>query len=322
MAKLCSSGFLLLLVLSFTSGEELQIVDQAEFIKLITEEHFVVTLFCPSSSLERCEEFEGELTSIREDMIDVMDGDAWVVKLMDSPLVEEYAVGKTDQPVIVMFRRALPVIYDGPANEEVMLDTLVRYMLPGVGELTDSTFEHQTQAATGATTGDWLVMFFTSTCHLCHRLTATLESVGCKHRGRINVARVNKETYGEKTGRRFELGLEDKPDIIFFRLGKMYRYKGDKYDPETLSSFMTATYEDQAAEDIPLPKSPLSDLLQLCLDYLSAYPLLVGACLCVPILLLVAFLLIMRSEDEPKPRKTKKKKKEEQKEKKESKKDK
>ena len=42
-----------------------------------------------------------------------------------------------------------------------------------------------------------------------------------------------------------------------FRLGKMYRYKGDEYDPETLSSFMTSTYGDQAAEDIPLPKSPL-----------------------------------------------------------------
>ena len=84
-------------------------MDEAEFFKLITEEHYVVALFCPT----RCEEFEGELTSIREDMIDVMDGDAWVVKLMDSPLVEEYAVGKTEQPVIVMFRKGLPVIYDG-----------------------------------------------------------------------------------------------------------------------------------------------------------------------------------------------------------------
>ena len=113
MAKLCSFVFLLLLVLGFASAEELQIVDQAEFIKLITEEHYVVALFCPSSSLERCEEFEGELTSIREDMIDVMDGDGWVVKLVDSPFVEEYAVGKTEQPVIVMFRNGLPVIYDG-----------------------------------------------------------------------------------------------------------------------------------------------------------------------------------------------------------------
>ena len=45
----------------------------------------------------------------------------------------------------------------GPANEEVLLDTLIRMKEPGVKELTDSTFEHLTQAATGATTGDWLV---------------------------------------------------------------------------------------------------------------------------------------------------------------------
>ena len=103
----------LVVFLNFTTAEELQIVEQAEFLKLISEEHYVVALFCPSSVMERCEEFEGELTSIREDMIDAMDGDGWVVKLMDSPFVEEYAVGKTEQPVIVMFRNGLPVIYDG-----------------------------------------------------------------------------------------------------------------------------------------------------------------------------------------------------------------
>merc|ERR1719427_1389452 len=234
----------------------------------------------------------------------MMDGDGWVVKLIDSPLVEEYAVGKTDQPVIIMFRNGLPVIYDGPANEEIMLDTLIRYKEPGVQELTDNTFEHLTQAATGATTGDWLVMFFTPSCQLCHRLTAALETVACQHRGRSSVARVNKETYGEKTGRRFELGLEDKPDIILFRQGKMYRYEVEKYDPESIT----------------LPKSPFDDLVQLCVDYMKAYPLQVGTCLCVPVLLLVAFLFIMKSDDdEPKPRKSKKKKKEEQKEKKEKK---
>ena len=205
---------IILVLCSSISAEELQTVEQEEFLKLITEEHYVVALFCPSTAMERCEEFEGELAIIREDMIDVMDGDGWVVKLVDSPMVEEYAVGRTDQPVIVMFRNGLPVIYDGPANEEVMLDTLVRYKEPGVQELTDNTFEHLTQAATGATTGDWLVMFYTSSCTLCSRLTATMETLACKHRGRMNVARVNKETYGEKTGRRFELGLEDKPDLI------------------------------------------------------------------------------------------------------------
>jgi len=312
----------LLLLFSRSYGEELQTVEQEEFLKLITEERYVVALFCPSAAMERCEEFEDELTSAREDMIEMLDGDGWVVKLMDSPMVEEYAVGKTDQPVIVMFRSGLPVIYDGPANEEIMLDTLVRYKEPGVQELTDNTFEHLTQAATGATTGDWLVMFYTSSCTLCSRLTATMETLACKYRGRMNVARVNKETYGEKTGRRFELGLEDKPDIIFFRQGKMYQHTVGEYDPGTLSSFMTEQYAEMTPQDIPLPKSPLSDLVQLCLDYLVAYPLLVGTCLCVPVLLLIAFLYLIKSEGEPKPRKTKKKKKEEQREKKESKKEK
>jgi len=29
-----------------------------------------------------------------------------------------------------------------------------------VRELTDASFEHLTQAATGATTGDWFIMFY------------------------------------------------------------------------------------------------------------------------------------------------------------------
>ena len=38
------------------------------------------------------------------------------------------------------------------------------------------------------------------------RLRARLETVACKNRGRINVARVNKGTTGAVTGRRFEVG--------------------------------------------------------------------------------------------------------------------
>ena len=101
------------------------------------------------------------------------------------------------------------------------------------------------------------VMFFTPGCELCTRLTGALETVGCQLRGRASVATVNKETYGEKTGRRFELGLGDQPDIILFRLGKMYRYKIDKYDPESLLSFINGFYKNYPAESIPLPKSPL-----------------------------------------------------------------
>merc|ERR1712226_14580 len=166
-----------------------------------------------------------------------------------------------------------------------------------------------TQASTGATTGDWFVLFYTDECEVCRRMAPGLDTLACKLKGRSNVARVNKETYGEKTGRRFGLGLDNAPAIIYFRLGKMYRYVLEKYDPESMTSFVNGFYKNYPAESIPLPKSPFDDLVQLCVDYLKEYPLLVGAGLAAPILLLLAFLWLMKPEEE-KRRKSKKEKKE------------
>ena len=78
---------------------------------IITTE--IVQLLLIMCSFGRCEEYEGELTSAREDLIDVMDGDGWVVKLVDSPVIERFYVGKTEQPLVIMFRNNLPVIYNG-----------------------------------------------------------------------------------------------------------------------------------------------------------------------------------------------------------------
>jgi len=202
-----------------------------------------------------------------------------------------------------------------------MLETLMRYREPGVKELTDVTFEHQTQAATGATTGDWFVLFYNDECLPCFRLSAALETVACKHRDRLNVARVNKQTHGEKTGRRFSLGLDANPTLIFFRAGKMYKYVLDKYDPESMSSFVSGFYKNYPAESIPMPKTPFDDLVQLCVDYIHEYPALVAVCVALPVLLLLAFYFLMRSE-EPKMKKSKKKKKDKESSKESSKKDK
>jgi len=302
-------SFLLLLALSAgCQADTLQTVEEGEFQKLIREEKFVVALLCTTANAERCEEFEGELASIREDLIDSLDGDGWVVKLVDSSVWEHFAFSN-EQPVVLFIRSGQPVLYDGPANEEIILQSLVQYREPNVQDLTDNTFEHLTQASTGATTGDWFVLFYTDECKVCRRMAAGLDTLACKLKGRSNVARVNKETYGEKTGRRFGLGLDSNPAIIYFRLGKMYRYTLDKYDPESMTNFVNGFYKNLPAESIPLPKSPFDDLVQLCVDYLKEYPLLVGTGLAFPVLLLLAFLYLMKSEEE-KPRKSKKEKKE------------
>ena len=91
----------------------METTDDNEFNKLIKEEKYVVALFCPSEQLVRCEDYESELASAREDLIDVMEGDGWVVKLVDSKEIEKFVVGKTDEPLVVMFRSGLPVIYKG-----------------------------------------------------------------------------------------------------------------------------------------------------------------------------------------------------------------
>ena len=53
------------------------------------------------------------------------------------------------------------------------------------------------------------------------------------------------------------------------------------------------------------------DLVQLCVDYIKEYPLIVGACGVVFLLLCLGFFFLLRSE-EPKPRKSKKKKNKDQ----------
>lgn len=49
-------------------------------------------------------------------------------------------------------------VNSGPLNDEVILETFVQNQEPAVNNLNDDSFEHLTQAASGATTGDWFVM--------------------------------------------------------------------------------------------------------------------------------------------------------------------
>ncbi len=68
----------------------------------------------------------------------------------------------------------------GPANEEEILESISLFKEPCVKELNDNTFEHQTQAATGATTGDWFVLFVKDECPECELLRARWEALACK----------------------------------------------------------------------------------------------------------------------------------------------
>lgn len=247
------------------SPGSLEIVNDDELVNLFRSEKYVVVLFT-KKDCEACEVLEKELTSLREDLVDALN--AWVVKAVSSSLAKLY--NPTKEPALVFFRHGVPLLYDGPVNDELILHTFTDNKEPVVKELNDNTFEHLTQASTGATTGDWLVMFYSDNCIDCQRLQARWEAVGAKLKTRMNVARVNKGTTGAVTGRRF--GVQEVPTFILFRQGRMYRYQIPKYDVASFASFATDWYKNSKAESIPVPKSPFDDFTQMIADYLRENP--------------------------------------------------
>merc|ERR1712173_495145 len=109
-------------------------------------------------------------------------------------------------------------------------------------------------------------------------------------------------------------GVTNLPSLVFFRLGRLYRYEVEKYDIDSLSSFISGWYKNVQGESIPLPKTPFDDLVRMCVDYMREYPLLVVLMVGIPLFLLLSFIYLMRPETEE-PRKKKKKKKDKEKDK-------
>lgn len=243
------------------SSARLEIVNDEELINLIRSEKYVIVLFT-KKDCDTCENYENELTSLREDLVDSLN--AWVVKAISSQLVRLY--NPSNEPALVFFRHGIPLLYEGPVIDDLILHTFTANIEPTVKELTDDTFEHLTQASTGATTGDWLVMFYTNDCIDCQRLQARWEAVGSQLKTRMNVARVNKGGAGGATARRFE--VFDVPTFILFRQGKMYKYQIHKYDVPSFVSFAQDWYKNLKGDKIPLPKAPFDDFTAMIADYL------------------------------------------------------
>lgn len=243
----------------------LEVVNDDELFNFFKTEKYIIVLFtkknCPA-----CEELETAVLNIREDLVETLN--AWVVANHNSQLVKLYSPSR--EPALVFFRHGVPLLYDGPVNEDLIFHTLTENREPVVKELSDDTFEHLTQAASGATTGDWFVMFYSTDCVECQRLQARWEAVGAKLKTRMNAARVNRQTTGRVTCRRF--GVVETPVFILFRQGKMYRYNIPKYDVQSFVTFATDWYKNARAEPVPVPKTPFDDLTQQVVDFMKENP--------------------------------------------------
>ncbi|CAK1546060.1 unnamed protein product [Leptosia nina] len=256
-------AFLLsVLYLSHVNSENLRSVSDDELLQLIKEEEKLLVLFHKPNCKE-CDKLESLVDSLQEDFEKQLN--ALSVKVINSHLARLYS--PTKEPAIVFFRHGVPLLYNGEANEGELYGYLEQNQSPSVKELTDKIFEHLTQAATGATTGDWFVMFYGASCVECQRLHAVWEGVGATLRGRVNVARMDSNLAGSLTAKRFK--VTKLPAFLFFRLGKVYRYDIPKYDIKSFVIFAQDWYKNVKGEAVPLLSSPFDEIVDWCVEMIK-----------------------------------------------------
>eukprot|EP00058_Branchiostoma_floridae_P007234 XP_002592722.1 hypothetical protein BRAFLDRAFT_67162 [Branchiostoma floridae] len=262
-----------------------------------TEELVLVNFYEPSC--EECKAFYPVYTELAQEL-----EQADVVCVSHNGPLPEYGVNSF--PSVLFFRKGSPVLYDGvltgvlPAHScsnscimypqvckqechklflstgaltgalmhEDLYEWLELNRHSNLQQLYEDNFEHLTQASTGATTGDWLVMFSSESCVDCKVAVPVLDAVATKVKGRQNVAVVDVEKNPQLKDR---FKVTEVPTIIFFRLGKMYTYNLPKMDIPTIKSFMEGWYKNVRAEAVPGIPTPFDQLVEKIVDHLKAF---------------------------------------------------
>ncbi|XP_053682862.1 thioredoxin domain-containing protein [Sabethes cyaneus] len=245
-------------------------VNDDDLIKLFHQHSNLVVLFSKPNCAE-CDKLETILVNLSQEVKDNLEAD--IVKATSSQMVRLYS--PTKEPAVVYFRHGVPLLYDGPLHEDTLIAKFVQNKIPNVRELSDENFEHLTQASSGATTGDWLIMFYTSNCVDCQRLTAVWEAVAADLKNRMNVALVEKDGKGSDTANRF--GVTEVPSVIFLRQGKFYRYEFGKMGIKPLVLFAQDSYKHVTPHKVPLPPAPFDVFVATTVQYLKMIPELIIA---------------------------------------------
>ncbi|KAK3599777.1 hypothetical protein CHS0354_037263 [Potamilus streckersoni] len=237
-----------------SSGDIVEVTP--EILDTFVKENRYVLLLFKSAECADCSEAADELEKV---VPPETFSDAVVKSLShNAELATHYGV--SEFPKLVFFRQGTPVLYDG---EKIVSSEVSAWL--GLAEqeavqiLTDDTFEHLTQAATGATTGDWFVLFFKPSCPKCQQVFPAFESVAVRVKQRMNFATVDMET-NKKLLERFK--IEKCPTAILFRQGKMYEYEPEKYEPKAITSFVESWYTNVQAKPVPVEPTAFDRLTE------------------------------------------------------------
>jgi hypothetical protein len=129
-----------------------------------------------------------------------------------------------------------------------------------VVKLSDQTFEHQTQASTGQTTGNWLVWFYTTGDDTIIEGEMPDKDFLSEHN--LVVATVH-GLLAKETSKRFQ--LTEFPRFLYFSRRKMFQYTED-LTWDALTEFVRSVDDGSAsaqALDVPPPRSEFVKMMEV-----------------------------------------------------------
>lgn len=137
-----------------------------------------------------------------------------------------------------------------------------------VVSLADQTFEHQTQASIGATTGSWLILFQAPECTSCQTLYPILDELSAHvYENEIVVATMDVKE-NPNTATRFEIATV--PTLLYLHKGAMFRYPAAEFfSLEELTNFVLRDYQQETALPIPNPVSLIQQIVKVFLNVLE-----------------------------------------------------
>ncbi len=146
----------------------------------------------------------------------------------------------------------------------VVLSALASALPLGKGAvkvLNEESFEHLTQAATGATTGDWFVMFSDDSCSHCRQAAPAMEQLVLATSGEgvgVSVAVVKCSSDDSQwVCKRF--AVKSYPTFLLFRRSLMYEYQGQRDKDSMLNFITTPTAELRVTGRVPPAEFGLVD---------------------------------------------------------------
>lgn len=93
-----------------------------------------------------------------------------------------------------------------------------------VVELTDDTFEHQTQASVGMTTGSWLVLFHMPNCNSCNKLKPVMEELSADEELHEQGIVLGSVDCSQNLSVCHRFSMTKLPVLLYLHQKQMYRY--------------------------------------------------------------------------------------------------